>query len=156
MHPVSVAEPYELGYGFGNCGMMDYLTPIQDTISWFINSHIYNVRAALNNMLIVDPSMVEMQDLKNPEPGKLIRLKRAAYGQDVREALHQLQIFDVTQGHIDAAQMFVKLGQYLTGITDNMMGLQDEGGRKTAAEVRISSQAGASRLAAQALSLIHI
>lgn len=150
MHPVSVAEPYELGYGFGNCGIMDYLSPIQDTISWFLNSHIYNVRAALNNMLVVDPSMVEMQDLKNPEPGKLIRLKRAAYGQDVRSIVQQLQIFDVTQGHSDAAQMFVKLGQYLTGVTDNMMGLQDTGGRKTASEVRITNQAGASRLAAQA------
>ncbi len=150
MHPVAVAEPYELGYGFGNCGIADYLGPLQDTISWFLNSHIYNVRGALNNMLVVDPSMVEMQDLKNPEPGKLIRLKRTAYGQDVRTAINQLQIFDVTQGHMKAADMFVKLGQYLTGVTDNMMGLQDTGGRKTAAEVRITNQAGASRLASQA------
>lgn len=150
MHPVCVAEPYELGYGFGNCGIADYLGPLQDTVSWFINSHIYNVRAAMNNMFIVDPSMVEMQDLKNPEPGKLIRLKRAAYGQDVRTALTQLATADVTAQHVDNAQVFIKMGQYLTAVTDNMMGIQEDGGRKTASEVRIASQAGASRLATQA------
>jgi hypothetical protein len=150
MHPVAVAEPYELGYGFGNCGIADYLGPLQDTVSWFINSHIYNVRAAMNNMFIVDPSMVEMQDVTNPDPGKIIRLKRAAYGQDVRTALTQLVTSDMTSQHINDAQVFIKMGQYLTAVTDNMMGIQEEGGRKTASEVRIASQAGASRLATQA------
>lgn len=150
MHPVVVSEPYEVGYGFGNPGISDYLNPLQDTISWFVNSHIHNVRTALNNMFVVDPSMIEMQDARNPAPGKFIRLKRAAYGQDVRTAISQLQVFDATQKHVDAVQTFIKMGQYLTGVTDNLMGINEEGGRKTAAEVRISSQAGASRLAFQA------
>ena len=39
MHPVSVTEPLTLGYGFGNCGMTDYMGPIQDIMSWLISSH---------------------------------------------------------------------------------------------------------------------
>lgn len=150
MHPVCVAEPYEMGYGFGNCGIVDFLGTLQDTISWFVNSHIYNVRSALNNMFVVDPSMIEMQDVKNPEPGKLIRLKRTSFGQDVRTAIQQFPVADVTSKHMDSAQEFLKMGQYLTAVTDNMMGVQAEGGRKTASEVRIATQAGASRLASQA------
>lgn len=150
MHPVAVAEPYSLGYGFGQPGISDYLGPLQDTISWFINSHILNVRAALNNMFVVDPSMVEMQDLRNPEPGKLIRLKRSVYGQDVRTALYQFQVQDVTGNHTADMNTISRMADMLSSVTDNVRGLHDAGGRKTATEVRVSGEAGASRLAAHA------
>jgi len=150
MHPVSVTEPLTLGYGFGHCGMTDYMGPIQDIMSWLVNSHIFNVRSALNNMFLIDPLRVEMQDAKNPEPGKLIRLKRAAWGTDVREAMMQLAVADVTGGHLKDSEAFVRMAQYLSGATDNVMGLQEAGGRKTATEVRTSAEAGASRLASMA------
>lgn len=150
MHPVAVSEPYALGYGFGQPGLADYLGPMQDTISWFINSHILNVRTALNNMFVVDPSMVEMQDMKNPEPGKLIRLKRSVYGQDVRNAVYQLPVMDVTGRHTGDMQVISRMADMLSSVTDNVRGLQDAGGRKTATEIRVSGEAGASRLAAHA------
>lgn len=148
--PVAVAEPYTFGYGFGQLGSADFIGPYQDTISWFINSHIENVRTVLNNMLVVDPSRIEMQDVRHPDAGKLIRIKRAAYGQDVREMLQQLQVTDVTQNHVRDLEMFIRLADSLTGVNDNLRGLQDSGGRKTATEVRTSGEAGASRLAASA------
>lgn len=150
MHPVVVTEPYSMGYGFGAVGMADMLGPVQDTLSWMINSHIYNIRTALNNMFVVDPSMVEMQDLKNPEPGKLIRLKRAAFGQDVRTVLQQLQVADVTRGHMADTQIVLRLGQILSAVTENVMGVQDSGGRKTATEVRTGGESAGSRLASHA------
>lgn len=149
-HPISVIEPGSFGYGFGQVGTADMLGPIQDALSWFINSHIYNVRSSLNNMFIVDPSMVELQDLKNPSPGKIIRLKRAALGQDIRSFFQQLQVQDVTSGHIDKMQSFMRMGDALSAINDNLRGIQEAGGRKTATEVRTSGEAGASRLAARA------
>jgi hypothetical protein len=148
MHPLVVSEPYTQGYGFGNMGMMDHLGPIQDTLSWFINSHIDNVRTALNNMFIVDPSMIEMQDLKEPGAGKIVRLKPAHYGRDVRSALHQLQVYDVTGNHINDFENLMRLGDSLSSVTDNLRGLSDSGSRKTATEVRTSGEAAASRLAA--------
>jgi hypothetical protein len=149
MHPVCVAEPYALGYGFGQPGIADFIGPLQDTMSWYINSHIHNVRTALNNMFVADPSRIEMQDLKNPAPGKIIRVKQAGYGQDIQTMLQQLQVADVTRGHTADFELFMKLADGLTGVTDNIRGLQDSGGRKTATEVRTSGEAAASRLAAQ-------
>lgn len=150
MHPIAVSEPLTMGYGFGQLGLADYLGPTQDTLSWLINSHIQNVRTAINNMFVVDPSMVEMQDLKNPGAGKLIRLKRAAYGQDVRTVLQQLQVQDVTANHLRDFELFMRMGDSISSVTDNLRGLQDSGGRKTATEVRTSGEAAASRLAAMA------
>ena len=147
MHPVQVTEPYSLGYGFGNLGIVDYINPIQDLISWLFNSHLDNVRRVINDSMIVDPLAVEMQDLRQSGPGRIIRMKRSAANRDVRSAISQLQVSDVTGGHIADAQALLRIGQMLSAVTDNIMGMQDEGGRKTATEVRQSGQAAASRLA---------
>jgi len=150
MHPVVVTEPYTLGHGFGNLGLADYVGPLQDTMTWLVNSHIDNVRRVLNDMMIVDPSLVEMQDLKRPGPGKVIRLKKAAFGRDVRTVVQQLPITDVTRGHMADMQIFLQIGELLTAASENTMGVQRTGGRKTATEVRTAGENTASRLAAQA------
>lgn len=149
-HPVVVAEPNSVGYSFGQLGTVDMLGPLQQQMSWFMTSHIYNVRSALNNMFVVDPTKVEMQDFANPEPGKLIRLKNTAFGlADPKTAVFQLPVADVTRSHISDSQVFGRMASDLTGATDNARGLQDAGGRKTATEIRTSSEAGTSRLAAK-------
>lgn len=150
MHPVVVGEPYSLGYGFGQPGISDYSAPMQDILSWLVNSHIENVRTALNNMIVVDPSMVEMQDLKSPGPGKLIRLKESAQGRDIRSVLQQLQIVDVTGSHLRDFPVIMKIADAIGAVNDNIRGIQSAGGRKSATEVRLSGEAGASRLAAHA------
>ena len=48
------------------------------------------------------------------------------------------------------AELFMQMGQQLSAITQNLMGVQADGGRKTASEVRISGESAASRLSAQA------
>jgi hypothetical protein len=126
--------------------MMEVMTPLNEAITWLINSHMYNVRSALNNMFAVDPSMVVMKDLENPEPGKLIRLKPAAYGRDIRTMLAQFSVTDVTQGHVPNMHLLGDFMQRITGVTDNIMGMVNAGGRKTATEVRQSTTFGINRL----------
>lgn len=149
-HPVSVIEPNSIGYGFGQLSIVDMLGPIQDVLSWFVNSHMFNVRSALNNMFVVDPNYVEMQDLQNPGPGKFIRLKPAAMGRDIKSVIQQLAVQDVTQNHIENVSAFMRLGDILSGINDTLRGVQPQGGRRSATESRLTSESGASRQAALA------
>ena len=148
-HPICVIEPNSIGYGFGQMSLVDMLGPIQDVLSWFVNSHMFNVRSALNNMFVVDPHYVEMQDLKDPGPGKFIRLKQAAMGRDVRTVLTQLNVQDVTAAHIENVSAFMRMGDILSGVNDSLKGVQP-GGRRSATESRITSESGASRQAALA------
>lgn len=150
-HPFVVGEPYTSGYAFGSPSIADYLGPIQDIMSWFLDSHIFNVRASLQNMFIVDPSRIEMADLKKPGPGKIIRLKPTAIGQDVRSALTQLQVADVTRGHMADLQVFQRIGDTVSAVSDNVRGIQPAGGRKSATESRITTEAAASRLSSHAM-----
>lgn len=149
-HPVEVAEPNSVGYSFGQLGTVDILGPMQELMSWFLNSHIYNVRAALNNQFVFDPTKIEERDLLNPKPGKLIRMKNSAFGlADPKSAIFQLPVMDVTRSHISDFQLFGRMASDMTGATDNVRGLQDAGGRKTATEIRTSSEAATSRLASK-------
>lgn len=144
--PIDVLEQEPEAYNLFSRSMMEVMKPLNDAITWLVNSHMFNVRAALNNQFIYDPSMVVSKDLENPREGKLIRLKPAAYGRDVRSALTQLPVADMTRGHINDMQIWADMMQRLTGVSDNVMGMVNQGGRKTATEVRQSASLGINRL----------
>lgn len=133
-------------YNLFPSSLLERAKPFNDAISWLLNSHMYNVRATLNNNFIADPSRVVMKDVENRNPGKVIRLKPAAYGQDVRTLLAQLQTGDVTRSHIGDMQVFEQIVQRVLGVNDNVMGMVNSGGRKTATEVRSSTSFSVNRL----------
>lgn len=144
--PFDVLEQEPDAYNLYARSMMDIMEPLNNAITWLVNSHMFNVRASLNNQFIADPSMLNMKDFESPNPGKLIRLKPEAYGRDVRTMFAQLPVSDVTQGHVPNMQLMADMLQRVTGVTDNIMGMVNAGGRKTATEVRQSSTFGINRL----------
>lgn len=148
--PFDILEDEVDGYNLFTKSGLEQMKPLNDVMTWLVNTHFYNVRATLNNQFIVDPSMVVMKDFENPNPGKLLRLKPAAYGRDVRQAVSQLQVQDVTRTHIQDMQMVAEMIQRATGVNDNIMGMVNAGGRKTATEVRGSSTFGINRLKTKA------
>lgn len=147
MYPFSVLPLEAEGYGLTTRGMPEILNPIQNVIDWLINSHFYNVRAALNNRVVVDPSKVVMKDVVDHRPGGVIRLKPNAYGTDVRSAFSQFAVQDMTQGHLRDLQMMFGIGERTMGVNDQIMGMiNGGGGRKTATEIRTSTSFGVNRL----------
>lgn len=62
----------------------------------------------------------------------------------------QIPVTDITGNNIKDMQLMERMIQQVTGVTDNIMGMVNPGGRKTATEVRTSSSAGANRLKTQA------
>lgn len=144
--PFEVLELEPDGYAMFKRGMLDIVRPMNDVITWLINTHFYNTRKALNDMFVVDPSRVVMKDVLNPEPGKIIRLREEMYGQDVRTAISQFPTSNVTQGHMGDTALVADMVQRVSGVNDSIMGMLPSGGRKTATEVRTSSSFGINRL----------
>lgn len=137
------------GYSIAPKAMLERCKPMNDVITWLINSHFYNVRQTLNNQFVVDPSMLVMKDVENPNPGKIIRVKPAAYGRDVRTMLQQLQVVDVTRTHLADVGLWQDVIQRITGVNDTVMGMVNPGSRRTATEVRQSTSFGINRLKTQ-------
>lgn len=145
-YPYMVCPMDPEGYGLTVRGYPKVLESIQNTIDWLLNSHFYNVRAALNNKFVVDPSRIVMKDAQNPLPGGLVRLKPEAYGTDTRLPMTQMQVVDITRSHMADLPAMIGIGERTAGVNDQIMGLLATGGRKTATEVRTSTSFGVNRL----------
>lgn len=144
--PFEVIEIEPDAYTLGNRGIPQILDPVSRTVDWLLNSHFYNVRAILNNQVIVDPSRLVMKDVLDPVPGGVWRMKPAAYGTDVKSAFAQVPVTDVTQAHVNDISTMINIGERVIGVNDQILGALQQGGRKTATEVRSSTTFGVNRL----------
>lgn len=144
--PFNLMELEPDAYTLLNRGMPEILEPVQQTIDWLINSHFYNVRKILNGQYVVDPSRISILDMLDPQPGGIIRMKPAGYGTSPTDAYSQMQATDVTQSHIRDTQTMLEIGQRAVGVNDQLMGVLQGSGRKTATEVRSASTFGVNRL----------
>jgi hypothetical protein len=128
---------------FLNFGLAELLGPLQDHVSWFINARVSSVRKVISNTLLVDPAAIEMEDLKNRSP--VIRLRKEYQGTGVERFVKQLDIQDVTAGHLADVNFLTQYARESTGITENILG-QFATGRRSAQEARQVSANAASRL----------
>ena len=145
--PVAVNAPEFDGYSITPISRLEVVQGLQTMSDWMINSHVANVRKAINDMLIVDPSLVHMPDFKKPGAGRLIRLRREAWGRGVKEAVSQLVVTDITRQHIPDSAFANDMMQRATGAVDSMQGIMRSGGeRRSATEAGASTQAAISRL----------
>lgn len=145
-YPFQVIELEPQGYSMIGRGYPEILQPVQNTMDWLFNTHMYNVRKVLHNQVVVDPSRVVMSDLLDPIPGGAIRLRPRAYGSDPKTAYSQFQMVDITRSHLEDLKIMMDFGARVTGVHDQIMGMLNATGRKTAAEVRTSSTFGINRL----------
>ena len=134
MYPIAIASPDFDGYSTSPLSRLEIVHGLQDTLDWLVSSHITNVRKAINDMLIVDPSLINVNDLRDPAPGKLIRMRRAAWGRGVENAVKQLAVTDITQNHIKDSVYITELIKTCSGSVDSVMGLARQGSERISAE----------------------
>lgn len=159
---VTQAEPVDLDHGMWPgvvCGPnttghdtlpISHLTvgyPAQQTADWFIRTMVANQRKLQNDMLVVNPHYIEMKDVLTPGPGKIIRTKRTAYGQEnIQNYIQQLQVQNTTEGHMANANMFFEFMNRVQGTGDVMQGdLSNMPERPTARGMSIAEAGATSR-----------
>ena len=150
MHGKFPGETLEIeadGYNLGSRGILEVAKPLNDTMNWLFNSHFYNVRKSLNGDIIYDPTRISTKDMRDGGPGKRIRIKPEAYGEDIRKFLHVIPgDAAVTQTNMRDLQVVADLMHRVTGVADQLMGQQSQGGRKSATEVRTASSSSVNRM----------
>ncbi len=149
MFPTSIFAPDFDGYSVCPISRLELIYGMQNVLDFLFSSHVTNIRKAINDMLIVDPYLINMEDLKDPEPGKLIRMRRAAWGKGVKDAVAQLQVNDITRTHVSQdAPHVIDLMQRTSGAVDSLMGImRSSGERRSATEARGSRSSALSRIA---------
>jgi len=147
-YPVAVASSDYDGYSTSPISKLETIYPLQETSDWLFSSHIANVRKAINDMMIVDPSVINIFDLKSPRPGKTIRLRKAFWGRGlIDQGVKQLQVNDVTSGHLRDVSFISDLISKSSGATDILQGIMRTGGeRRSATEARDARTSALSKL----------
>jgi hypothetical protein len=99
-------------------------------------------------MLVVDPYLVNIEDLKDPEPGKLIRLRRPAWGRGVDKVVQQLAITDITRANIADSAYITQWMDRISGADQSMQGALRMSGpeRLTMGEFQGTRSSAVSRL----------
>ena len=148
MFPVSVAAPEFDGFSPTPIGRLEILYGLQHTLDFLFNSHVANVRKSINDMFVVDPYLININDLKDPEPGKLIRLRRPAWGRGVDKVVQQLQVNDITRNNIADSAYITQWMDKISGADQSMMGALRQGGpeRLTRSEFQGTRGSAISRL----------
>jgi hypothetical protein len=146
--PIATVAPEFDGYSTTPISRLETLFGLQGTLDWLFNAHITNVRKAINDVLIYDPFLLNSEDLKNPEEGKLVRTRRPAWGKGVKDSIMQLPVSDVTRGHVADSAFIVQWMQRIGGADDGSMGSLRQGGpeRLTGEEFQGTRQGAFSRL----------
>lgn len=145
--PVVIASPDFDGYSVAPTSRLELIDGLQTVINFLFNSHMANVRRAVNNMFLIDPSLVNVPDFEDPSGGLLVRLRRAAWGRGVEGAMQQLSVVDVTARHIQDAFQTMDLGGRVTGANENAMGMMRAGSeRRSATEAGGAMQSTMNRM----------
>ncbi len=143
-------QQYEVNaYDYTSRGMLEMIDPLNKVLSWTVNSRLANIRNSLANQWVIDPSKISMTDFERGGPGLAVRLKPSAYGTDVRSALMQFPVMDVTQGNFQDFKLVTEIIQRAFGVNENIMGSPASGGRKTWGEIRSANTSSINRLKTQ-------
>jgi hypothetical protein len=146
-YPIAACAPDFDGYSITPLSRMELEFGLQDSLNWMFNSHVANVRKAINDMFIVDPSLINMEDLRDPEPGKLIRLRRDAWGRGVDGAIKQFNVTDITRTNMQDAEQIMGMMSRVSAASDATQGIMLSGReRVTAAEYSGTLNMAISRL----------
>lgn len=147
MFPVGVISPSADGYSTAPVSKLEVVSGLQEVLDFLYTSHIKNVRKAINDVLIVDPKLVNMKDLKDNDGGWLVRLRRSAWGRGIDNAVQQLKVTDITAQHLSEAPLLIDFINRMTGTVDALQGVQRRSGeRVSATEASDTRQGALSRL----------
>jgi hypothetical protein len=149
--PAAVIELTPDRHAYLTPGTVEHIEDLQDYLSWLWNSHAQNVRRTLNNQFLVDPSLVELQDLLSPQPGLIARLRREAQGRPgaLEGALKQLPVVDVTKTHLQDMDQVISMIQRVSAAPENLQGIMS-GGDRTLGEQQMAVTAAQGRLRLEA------
>lgn len=140
----AVAGEYDHdGYSLFTPGFYESIKGLQDLLNWIYNSHIDNVRRAVNIRSVVDPEYIRIRDILNSNPAQVIRMRKSL-PEEVRSIdaiFKQLPVVDVTRGHLQDAQLIGDLMQRQAHTPDTLQGIESEV-KRTATEISKLASSG--------------
>jgi len=143
LFPVVTMAPDFDGHSIAPLSRLEVVAGLQEFANFKINSQIANVRRAINNVLLVDPMLVNMNDVLNPNAEGVIRLRPSVWGRGIENAVTQLKVTDVTQNNLPDALALMELVNRVSGAVDSLQGVRRSGSERVTATEAAGDRTGA-------------
>jgi len=136
--PIAVCSIRNDGHSLINPSILEIEYPIQHGMDWLWGTHVSAIRKTVNNMLLIDPSLININDFMDSRAGLLARLRPQAWGRSMMDqAVKQLDIKDITQNNISDIGFLRGMADSSMGTSDQARGIQNRRGeRVSSAEAR--------------------
>lgn len=146
--PWAVGAPASDGYTWNPTSTLALMHDMQEHVNFLFSSHVENIKRMINDMIVVDPMLINIWDLQDPKPGKIIRTRKSRWGTGgIDAAIKQLDVRDVTSGHMADVGFLQNMSQDVTGAKDVISGvINNRGPRISAAATLNARQSALSKL----------
>lgn len=131
-HPLATITTDSDGHTTVPVSMLEREYPLQHAMDWLWKSHVANVRKAVNNMFVIDPSRININDVTDTRFGMIARARASAWGMNVKDAFQQVPVSDVTQNHIQDIGFLMNIDSRVF-TSDQAKGFQDRRGERVSA-----------------------
>jgi hypothetical protein len=122
--PIAICCPDYDGHSVAPIGKLEIEYGMQEAVDFLYKSFQAEQRKSVNNTFVVDPEVINIHDFANTKNGGLVRLRRKFWGQGkVADAIHQVQVNDVTQQNIPNIQFLHGMMKETSGAVDALQGL---------------------------------
>lgn len=140
--PMTFASLYHDVHKTWGQSLYDLLLPLHDIATWMMRARIDNVQSALNNLIFVDPTQVNIPDLIDRNPYGIVR---TLPGVKPGEGVFVANVPDVTRGHWQDIMALSDLKQRMSAASDAQQGVPTTDVR-SATEIARLTQLGSQRL----------
>lgn len=147
--PVAAGAPDYDGYSVAPTSRLLVIEEMQQLIDFLYTSHVENIKRVINDNLVVDPSMINIHDVNDNRPGKVIRIMKKGWGaNNIRNnSIFQLDVKDATQQNVQDAVFLMEQAKVATSTMDQLLGnLSPRTTRISASESQSVRQSGFARL----------
>lgn len=147
MIPLAITAPNFDGHSVCPISDLEVTYGSQNLINWLGNAHVKSQMQLVRNLFVYDPSQINSEDMNTPERS-LVRARRKSFGSNLRDAIFQLPINDVTQKNLGDIGFITDLMQRVTGATDPLQGVDPNAPeRRSADEAKGMRQSAFARVA---------
>jgi hypothetical protein len=110
---------------------------LQQVADYLVNSHINNLRKAVNGETIINPKTIRMQDVLTERPDKIVRTRDNFFSGKISDQYYRVPVSNVTQGNMFDLNNLIGTGGNFLGVGSGLSGnLRSNSAEISAAEAQ--------------------
>lgn len=147
MYPLAVCAPDGDGYSPCPIARLEVTLGLQRGADFLYNTHMAAAMKSLNGVTVIDPSVINAEDLNTDKPYKVVRVRRSMFGQNaIEKGFKQFPVPDTTMNNVSEVGIIDGLIAKVAGASDSMQGVFSGGERRSAQEARDTYLSGIGRI----------